>query len=715
MPTRLTYDGGVADSVSAAVTVAYGVTPRDTSDARPLRFAYADTRRWVLTGTVIGAVTYAVLFAVQVAATGFGPTSYQALLFGASVSCLVGCATAWRGRAHLGGVIALVATGIEINLSMLLSPVFPSPPLLGSAALVVSGGLLLRPRSAAVLAFGSMLLTWPMVLLSPAVRHGGVTGTVIYWLTAHAGVTVAVWALVSLGFSLVDRAFLEVVRKESELSETIDRAPDGILVVDASELVQVANPAALRLLGLTRAACLGSTIDTVLQVDSTSTGSRAVLELGDTGERPRSWTLRRADGEERELEITWRAMDGGRRQLVLRDVSERQRAEQVRREMELQLAHAQRLEAVGQLAGGIAHDFNNILLIVGASAEVLRAELGDSRATPLLDDILAAQERGATLTRQLLAFARRDVVHPRVFDLSEQVLTLRRLLQRVAGEQVRISCDVESNCQVRADIGQVEQALVNLVSNARDAMPDGGTCSLSVLRVQTDDGETWVQLRVCDEGIGMDEATRARAFEPFFTTKPRGRGTGLGLAAVHGMVLQSGGRADIESTLGLGTAVLLEFPFVEAPADVTVVRPVPVPVAGGGTILVAEDDDGTRGSVARILQRLGYSVLLAPDGLQALRMAEANLGRIDLVLTDVMMPGLSGPQLAARLRIQAPLVPVLFMSGYPEDALGEVEGLQPETDFIAKPFTSDALARRVSDKLGLALSAGAGAGNATGA
>jgi two-component system, cell cycle sensor histidine kinase and response regulator CckA len=707
------YEVGVPDSVGAAVTVAYGVT-RPTADPRPLRFAYADTRRWVLIGAVIGAVTYLMLSTVNVLATGWGPTRYQLMLLAATVGCVLGGVTAWRGRVFAGGVISMVAVGIEMHSSLVLSPTFPSPSLMATAALVVAGCLLLKPRDSAVVALGTVVLAWPLVLLSPAVRASGVTGDVVFWLTSHAGVTIAVWALVSLGFSIVDRAFLEVVRKERELSETIDRAPDGILVVDASDLVQVVNPAALRLLDLSREQCLGRSINAVLQVEAARTGNLALLQLGDTGERPIGWTLGRADGQQRELEITWRAMDGGRRQLVLRNVSERQHAERVRREMELQLAHAQRLEAVGQLAGGIAHDFNNILTIVGASAEVLRAEMGDDRATPLLDEILAAQERGATLTRQLLAFARRDVVHPRVFDLSEQVLALRRLLQRVAGEQTRLSCDVESNCRVRADIGQVEQALVNLVGNARDAMPNGGTCTLSVVRVRTDDGDTWVQLRVRDEGIGMDEATRARAFEPFFTTKPRGRGTGLGLAAVHGMVLQSGGRADIESTLGLGTVVLLDFPFVEASADVAPSRPAPVATAGGGTVLVAEDDDGTRGSVARILQRLGYSVLLAPDGMQALRMVEAHPGRIDLVLTDVMMPGLSGPQLASRLRAHAPLIPVLFMSGYPEDALGEVEGLQLETDFIAKPFTSEALARRVSDKLSLALGVGASAGNASG-
>ena len=514
----------------------------------------------------------------------------------------------------------------------------------------------------------------------------------------------AAWSLVTLGFSIVDRAFIAVLRKERELAETINRAPDSILVIDSAELLQVMNPAAEGVLGLRESACIGRPIGEILTQASARADARNPLAFRDSGEQPCAWSVTRHDGSAIELEITWRTMDEGRRQFVLRDVSERLRAEHVRRDMELQLAHAQRLEAVGQLAGGIAHDFNNILTIVGASAEVLRAELQDDRLTPLLDDVIAAQERGATLTRQLLAFARREVVHPRVFDLSEHVVSLERLLQRVAGEQTRVVCSVEPDCRIRADLGQVEQALVNLVTNARDAMPNGGTCTLTVVRMQNDDGETWVRLRVSDERVGMDAATSARAFEPFFTTKPRGRGTGLGLAAVHGMVMQSGGRADFVSQPGRGSTIVLEFPFASAEPTARPTLPPVEHVPGGGTILVAEDDAGTRAPVARMLQRLGYQVLLAPDGLQALQLAEENLGRIDLLLTDVMMPGLSGPQLAARPHRQSPEIPVVFMSGYPEDALAEVQGLHLETDFVAKPFTSALLARRVSEKLGASCS-----------
>ena len=328
---------------------------------------------------------------------------------------------------------------------------------------------------------------------------------------------------------------------------------------------------------------------------------------------------------------------------MLRDVSERVRAEQLRREMELQLAHAQRLGAVCQLAGGLAHDFNNILTIIGASAEVLRDEAPDESLAPRIDEILAAQDRGATLTRQLLAFARREVVQPRVVDI--------------------------------------------------------------FVRMTKDDGGPRVRLRVRDEGAGMNAATIARAFEPFFTTKSRGRGTGLGLAAVHGMALQRGGRATIELQPLVGTTVPLEFPSSSAPATAVTARTTAEHPRIGGTILVTEDDDGTRASVARLLERLGYAVLLASDGIQALRMAQVHAGQIDLLLTDVTMPGLSGSQLAAQLHRRTPHVSVICMSGYPEDALADEPGLQLETDVVAKPFASATPARRTADKIGIAMAA----------
>ncbi len=671
------------------------------AEPRHYRFAFADTQRWVIIGSTIGGVAYALLSIVNVAAHGWQFASHDTILMLAGLLCAAGGLLARRGRVFTGGMLAVAAAWSEVQSNLLTAQDFPSPSLVATPAILVAATLLLRPRQSVIFALGTIGLTWVLVLQSPALATRGLTTSVLLWLMSHATVTLSVWALVTLAFSIVDQTFSEMSRTKSALAETINKAPDGILVIDAAGVVEVANPAAEALLAVRGADCVGKPLADVVRHADTLGVAAVGSVVPHTDERPRAWTLHRDDGTSVELEVTWRTMDAGRRQLVLRDVSERAQADQVRREMEMQLAHSQRLEAVGQLAGGIAHDFNNILTIVGASAEVMRSELTDDRHAPLLDDILAAQERGATLTRQLLAFARREVLQPLVFDLSAQVLTLRRLLQRVAGEQTRISCDVEPDCRIRADVGQVEQALVNLVSNARDAMPDGGTCRISVVRMTNDDGGTWVRLRVSDTGRGMDAATRARAFEPFFTTKPRGRGTGLGLAAVHGMMMQSGGRADIETVPGKGTCVVLEFPFAAAPVPIPKVQAPFVRSGDGVRILVAEDDDGTRATVARMLTRLGHTVLLAPDGQQALRLAEQHAGQLDLLLTDVMMPGMSGPQLAARLRQRGLDMPVIFMSGYPEDALEEADGLRLETDFLAKPFTSVMLADKVAGKLGL--------------
>ncbi len=672
-----------------------------THDPRPLRLANSDTRQWVMAGAGISAAGYAILFGVTVVAAGWTDGLSRLPLLAVSVACLIGFAMAARNRVHAGGIVALIAVWIQTHYSLFTLSEFPSPSLLASPALLVAATLLLSQRGARAFGVATIVTPWLAAVFGEIGRSNGITAPAIFWLVTHTVAMLVIWSIVTRGFSVLDRAFLRVVEKERALSETINKSPDGIIVIDADATVEVTNPAAERLLGGPGAQWIGQPLARVLDAVMTRGNGQAppAITLED-GDGPQAWTLERRDGSRSDVEVSGRTMDGGRRQLVLRDVSERVKVEQARREMEVQLSHAQRLEAVGGLAGGIAHDFNNILTIVGASAEVLRAEIADERYAPLLDDILAAQDRGATLTRQLLAFARREVVQPRVFDLSAQVVSLRLLLQRVVGEQIRITCDVEPDCRILADVGQLEQALVNLVNNASDAMPEGGSCTVSVTRAVLDTGESWVRLRVSDTGSGMDEVTRSRAFEPFFTTKPRGRGTGLGLASVHGIASQSGGQVFIESERGRGTAVVLEFPFADEAIVVQTERPLAAGDGGRATILVAEDDDGTRAVVARILQRLGYAVLLAPDGLQALRLAEAHAGEIDLLITDVMMPGLTGPKLVSRLHAQQPNIPVLYMSGYPEDALSEVTGLQIETDFLAKPFANATLATRVAAKLG---------------
>jgi signal transduction histidine kinase/CheY-like chemotaxis protein len=459
---------------------------------------------------------------------------------------------------------------------------------------------------------------------------------------------------------------------------------------------------------------VGRSIAEVLADAGESGDPAQALHLTAPPHAPVTWTFARGEQLPVHVEVTWRQVDPRRRQLMLRDVSERVRAEEARHDIEVQLAHAQRLEAVGQLAGGIAHDFNNLLMTISGSADLLRSETDPDERTLLLDEVTAAQERGAALTRQLLAFARREVVRPIVLDLSALVAERQRVLQRVTGEVVKIFADLEPGCQVRGDVGQLEQVLVNLVSNARDAMPNGGTCAIHVGSVVHDDGIRWVQLRVVDTGVGMEPAVAARVFEPFFTTKPRGRGTGLGLASVHGIVMQSGGHVAVESTPGRGTTVALSFPFIDAPlepkADRTSREMDTIAdrdaASSRGRILVAEDDDSTRAVVGRILQRAGYHVQLVPDGMQALRRIESDPQSIDLLITDVMMPGLTGPQLVQRARERVPSLRVIYLSGYPEDATTAAGGLPLGQAFLAKPFSGNELMRLVADQLGVEPAAG---------
>ncbi len=660
-----------------------------------------------MVGTGISAAGYALLFGITVVAAGWDGIQFRMPLLFVAIGCVIGFVLAAQNRAHAGGSVALGAVWIQVHYSLYTLSEFPSPSLLASPALLVSAALLLSPRASRLFGIATVAMPWLVAVFGAIGRDHGMTASMIFWLCTHSVVMLVIWFVLTMGLSALDRAYLDVVGKERALAETIETAPDGILVIDADALVLVANPAADQLLGGRSVEWIGRPVADVLNTACSSGTAHAPLILAlRHGDGPHTCAFERRDGGRSDVEVSSRSMDGGRRQLVLRDVSERVKSDQAHRDMTLQLAHAQRLEAIGGLAGGIAHDFNNILTVIGASADLLRTELTDERYTSLLDEVLAAQDRGATLTRQLLAFARREVVQPRVIDLSAHVLSLRALLQRVAGERTRISCDVAPDCRICVDVGQLELALVNLVNNARDAMPDGGTCTVSVARLQDDHGVRTVQLRVRDTGFGMDTATRARAFEPFFTTKPRGRGTGLGLASVHGIASQSGGSVKIESTDAAGTTVLLQFPFTEASVAMPPARVEAPSPRGRATILVAEDDDGTRTIVSRMLQRVGYAVLLAPDGLQALRLAETHAGQIDLLLTDVMMPGLTGPQLATRLAAQQPGLPVLYMSGYPEGALAEVAGLQIETDFLSKPFNSSVLAARVAAKLGAAAVSG---------
>ncbi|MEQ8330005.1 MAG: ATP-binding protein [Longimicrobiales bacterium] len=381
------------------------------------------------------------------------------------------------------------------------------------------------------------------------------------------------------------------------------------------------------------------------------------------------------------------------------DISERVRAEEDQRKLQRQLEHAQRMEAVGQLAGGVAHDFNNLLMVVGGCADIL-SETDDEMVGTLAREILKAQERGARLTRQLLAFARKEVVQPKALELSTVLPETRPLLERLLGEQFELVIDVRDDPWIVGDQGQLEQVLLNLAANARDAMPDGGRVTLRAWAPEGSD-EAPAVLSLSDQGVGMDPDTVTRAFDPFFTSKPRGQGTGLGLSTVHGIVTQNGGRVELESERTRGTTVTLHWPRApkEWTEQVAHQAEPDLDQPGQGRILVVEDDDSARGLVALILERGGYEVISAADADEGTDALEAHDWAFDLLLTDVIMPGRSGVELAEDVRAVRPELPILFMSGYLEDRIDAIPGVDATRDLILKPFRAKELLARVAEVL----------------
>jgi two-component system, cell cycle sensor histidine kinase and response regulator CckA len=382
------------------------------------------------------------------------------------------------------------------------------------------------------------------------------------------------------------------------------------------------------------------------------------------------------------------------------------------RSLEAQLRQAQKMEAVGRLAGGVAHDFNNLLTVITSYSQLLLEDMvgADPRRADL-EEIRRAAIGAAGLTRQLLAFSRQQVLEPRVLNLNDVLSAAGKMLQRLLGEDVALQLTLASDLgNVKADPGQLEQVIMNLAVNARDAMPDGGKLTIETANIDLDASYaaqhavvapgSYVLFTVTDTGSGMDEPTKARLFEPFFTTKEIGRGTGLGLATVYGIVKQSNGYSWVYSELGHGTSFKVYLPRVsDAAAAIADARPLSMS-GGTETILLAEDASAVRAVAQEILKRLGYTVLVANDGRSALELAGTRTDTIHLLITDVIMPEMSGRQLADRLKEQRPGLKVLFVSGYTDDAIVRHGMLEPGIAFLQKPFTPQTLARKVREVLG---------------
>ena len=489
----------------------------------------------------------------------------------------------------------------------------------------------------------------------------------------------------------------------------IEQAMDVIAVLDANGALRYASPSVSQVLGYAPEELVGQQMFDLLHPDDAGPTLQVFAEGVATGKGGRflELRLRHKNGTYRVLEAVGRYLldDPVVRGVVInaRDVTER-------RSLERQLLQAQKMEAVGRLAGGVAHDFNNVLTAIFGYVDLLLDGLPTlSPLRPDLDEIRRAAQHAAGLTRQLLAFSRQQPLELRVLDLNELMTNMNSLLRRLLGEDIEVVTKLESTLgAVRADAGQLEQVVVNLAVNARDAMPEGGRLTIETRNADLDDSYVrehmpvrpgrYVMLALSDTGTGMSAETLSHLFEPFFTTKVPGKGTGLGLATVYGIVKQVGGYVWCYSELDFGTTFKVYLPRVDAPVDHLPVRAAARPTRGSETVMVVEDEAALRALARRVLEKHGYTVLEAPTADVALRLAR-EIGPIHLLLADVVLPGASGPALADQLLAQRADLKVLFMSGYTEDAISHRGVLAPNRPFINKPFTAEALAAKVREVL----------------
>jgi PAS domain S-box-containing protein len=480
----------------------------------------------------------------------------------------------------------------------------------------------------------------------------------------------------------------EPAHTEELFRAVFERSLLAKLIADDERRFVDVNDAACELVGLTREELLAIRVDDVVADPSVVPGLWDVFRR--EGTLDGEIQLRTRDGSLRDVAFSATAnVQPGRHLGALRDLTAQKRLEE-------QLRQAQKMEAVGRLAGGIAHDFNNLLTAISGYAEFLSARLEDEGLRKHAEEIEKASARAAALTLQLLAFSRRQVLQPRVLDLNVAVREMESMLRRLIGEDVELVTLLDPGLgAVCADPTQIEQVIVNLVVNARDAMSGGGVLTIETSNV----GGVVVVLAITDTGVGMTEEERAQLFEPFFTTKGRA-GTGLGLATVYGIVEQSGGQIDVLTEPGLGTSFRISLPRVDAPVEQQA-DPGPEPTAAIGTetILLVEDEDVVRRLVAEILDDAGYAVLEASDGASALEIVRSHGGPLDLLVTDVVMPGMSGPEVAQAVSPLRPSLQVLYMSGYTDSAIVHHGVLAEGTAFLQKPFSSTELTAKVRSLL----------------
>jgi two-component system, cell cycle sensor histidine kinase and response regulator CckA len=500
-------------------------------------------------------------------------------------------------------------------------------------------------------------------------------------------------------------------RSEARYRSFIELAVDAVIVVDQDGKISEVNHQASVLTGVARDELSGVSIASVLSPIDPEHGRFPLDLLADGASIMRAFRVVRPDGTVVETEMHSAVLPDGLILCFCRDITERRRAAEEREKLQAQLQQAQKMESIGRLAGGVAHDFNNLLTVINGYCDVLLSNPGPGTPPAELAEIQKAGKRAAELTRQLLAFSRKQVLQPRVLDLNRVVADMRPMLERLVGEDVQVSVEFEApTATVCADPHQLGQVVMNLAVNARDAMPGGGALAIRTACVDLDEGQAlsnldvpagrYVTLAVSDSGVGMDEETRRHIFEPFFTTKGAGRGTGLGLSMVQGIVAQSGGSVSVSSARGRGTTFTVYLPAV-AEAATEIVASVPLPDRGGReTVLVVEDQPDVRSYTVAVLKARGYVVLEAGSAAEALQLCQQERRRIHLVVTDVVMPSTSGVVLAGRLKEILPGIKVLFMSGYADTVVARQGELGEGTAFVQKPFSPTELAEKVRFVLG---------------
>jgi len=504
--------------------------------------------------------------------------------------------------------------------------------------------------------------------------------------------------------------------RENNFKELAEASPDGIVVADPESRIVYANTRAAEITGYSVDELVGLVGFESITRPQDRAGYRKIMEQRMGGEAHQATYERivvRKDGTEVNTEFTttttlWRGAPAP--MATIRDITERKRLEEETAELEALLRRSQKMEAIGQLAGGVAHNFNNVLCVITGNAELVLDDLpAESPLRESMEDISEAANQAARLTRQLLTFTRKHPIEPKTINLSQLMQRMHSMLTQLIGEDVILRTETtERPGWIRVDPGQVEQVLLNLVVNARDAMPNGGDLLIETADVSQDDDRLfhgkdtpgdYVMVAISDTGCGMSAEVSDRIFEPFFTTKDQGEGTGLGLSTAYAIVEQNGGRIAVTSEPGKGSTFKVYFPRVDVGAETHAGAQTHDPAGAQETVLVVEDEEMVRNLAVKLLDHRGYQVLSASSGAEALALVEHHEGPIDLLLTDVVMPHMDGRELADRALDRRPGMKVLYTSGYTKNLISQHGVRSEDVSFIAKPYSLGTLAARVREVL----------------